>query len=172
MVDFDFDALDANNINMEHFPASPEVPLEEKKLVVSEAIDSCLNLVGVSPIKRSKVSQKRYSNEKMHNVSEALATNIFNHGIDDNGLEENDENNLMQVLKEEFNATTERSKRMKILTIFKDWSFRIIQRHFSLATCLMIKIAKKIAEEKGILSDRYKPKEPSIIRERSSQINN
>ncbi|KAJ8943985.1 hypothetical protein NQ314_009568, partial [Rhamnusium bicolor] len=76
--------------------------------------------------------------------------------------EENDGDHLLQVLKNEYNATTERSKVMKILTIFKDWSFRKIQRHFPSATCNMIKIAKEVANEKGILSDTTPKSHPSL----------
>ena len=86
----------------------------------------------------------------MKNVSEALAIKIF-HPVtaqNDCNVEENDEKNLLNVLKKEFEKTTDRSKRLKILTILKDWSYRKIQLHFPLATHHMIKTAKKLLLKK------------------------
>lgn len=57
----------------------------------------------------------------MKNISEALSERIFHTAINVNdSVEENDGNNILQVLKDEFNAITERTTKMKILTIFKE----------------------------------------------------
>lgn len=54
----------------------------------------------------------------MKNISEALAQQIFRTFIDDDDrVEENYWEKLMQIIKGEFNATTERSTRMKIFNI-------------------------------------------------------
>lgn len=165
------------SINIEHFSESSDASFEEDEVTISAAIDSInqgLNLIGVSPIQKKKVSQHRYSQEKINNISEALNTKIFQLSVNPNvdSPDENDEDNIVQVLKDEFNATTERSKRMKILTIFKDWSFQKIQCHFPLATYHMIRIAKKTAVEKGILSDTTPKSHPSLNEEVVSLINN
>ena len=55
---------------------------------------------------------------------------------------------------------------MKILTIFcKDWTFRKVQHHFPSATRHMITVAKKTAEEKGILADSNPKSHPSLEKE-------
>lgn len=41
---------------------------------------------------------------------------------------------------------------MRILTLFKDWSYNSIQRHFVSASRHMISVAKKLVQEKGIVS--------------------
>ncbi|XP_026482097.1 uncharacterized protein LOC113389256 [Ctenocephalides felis] len=135
--------LQTDENDKELFSANFDVPFEDDS-VVPVAID-LLNLLGVLPIKKKKKSQWRYSNDKMINVSEALANKNFHHPVttqDDRNVEENDEKYLLNVLKEEFNRTTDRSKRMKMSTLFKDWSYRKIQHHFPLATNHMIKTAK------------------------------
>lgn len=61
-----------------------------------------------------------------------------------------------------FNETSDRVKKIRILTIFKDWSFRKIQHHFPSSTFHMIAVVKKTAEEKGILSEPNPRSHPSL----------
>jgi len=72
---------------------------------------------------------------------------------DKNSTEEDDEKHTLQILKHEFSKTIDRIKQIKILTIFKDWSYRKIQENFPSATFHMIFNAKQTAEKNGILSD-------------------
>lgn len=151
---------------MEHTTESP-VSLEREKEVISEAIDAInkgLHWLGTSPIQKRKVSQIRYAKEKMKNISNAMSEKIFNisKNVNDDSDEDNNEKCVLNVLKYEFSTTQERVKQMRILTIFKDWSFRKIQQHFPSATNHMITVAKKIAEEKGILSDSNPKSHPSL----------
>lgn len=153
--------------NIESFPKSPDVPFEGDREVLCAAIDSInqgLDLIGVSPIKKRKISKQRYSSEKIKNITGALTNKIFHSVIDDDNVsvEENDGDRILKVLKDEFHSTTERSKKIRILTLFKDWSYRKIQHHFPLATDHMIKIAKQIANEKGILSDATPKIRPTL----------
>lgn len=81
--------------------------------MLSTAIDFInqgLDALRVSPIQKRKVSQKRYSEEKMKNISEALTKNIFNTVVTNgaSSVKENDGNAIIQLLKDEFNETTER----------------------------------------------------------------
>ena len=64
---------------MDQAPESPD-KFEENEEVTSEAIDAInkgLNLIGTSPIKKRKSSQKHYSVEKVKRISEALSEKLF-----------------------------------------------------------------------------------------------
>ncbi|XP_024947522.1 uncharacterized protein LOC112495382 [Cephus cinctus] len=140
------------------------------KETTSEAIN-CINegleLIGTSPIKKDKISQKHYATAKIENISKAISENIFHYCCDvsDASVEENDGNHILQLLREEFNATIDHEEQMEILTIFKDWSFRKITHHFPSATFHMITVAKKTAREKGILADSSPKRHPSLTKD-------
>jgi len=50
-----------------------------------------------------------------------------------------------------FKKTENKQLRLRILTIFADWSYRQIRNHFD-ASNHMITVAKNLAQQKGILS--------------------
>lgn len=157
-------------------PASPACDEEEKE-VVSDAIDALnksLNLIGNSPIKKDKISQKRYSSEKIEKITNAISDKLFNVNVvsEDVSVKENDESGIVEILKDEFNRTSEQSTKIRILTIFKDWSFRKILHHFPSATTHMITVAKKTAEEKGILSNPNPKSHPSLDKDVITVVTN
>lgn len=111
-----------------------------------------LSLIGTSPIKKDKMRQKRYSSDKLKNITEALQTKVFNIPHDDTESnedeDEDDETCILQTLKERYNTTEDRTIRIRILTIFNHWSFRKIKQHFE-ATNQMIIVAKKNCRREG-----------------------
>lgn len=59
---------------------------------------------------------------------------------------------MMQQLKDKFSLTKSRSERLRILTVLpKSWSIAKLMEEFSV-TNYMARCAKKLVEEKGILS--------------------
>lgn len=127
-----------------------------------------LVLIGTSPIEEDKMRQKRYSSEKLQNISEALKTKVFSNiphddtqSIEDE--DEDDEASIVQKLKERYNTTEDKTMRIRILTIFSHWSFRKIKQHFE-ATNQMIIVAKRTAAEKGILSTPNPKTHPTLER--------
>lgn len=123
-------------------------------------------MIGISPIKKKKIPQKRYSDEKTKSITKAISENIFHTAeVTDASDEEDDGSDILQILKDDFNKTKDHAKQMKILTIFKNWPFRKIIRHFPSATFHMITVAKKTAEEKGILSEPDPKSHPSLQKE-------
>lgn len=61
------------------------------------------------------------------------------------------ESKIIEKLKEAFHTTDDRDRKIQILTISEDWSFKTIQENFA-ASKHMITVAKKTVEEHGILS--------------------
>lgn len=68
----------------------------------------------------------------------------------------------MRTLQESFNTTDDRTQKIKIVTIFRHWSYKKIELAFPTATRHMITVAKNIAKEKGILSDANSKSHPSL----------
>lgn len=65
---------------------------------------------------------------------------------------EKDKNSdIIQQLKVKFDETDNKNLKISILTLFTKWTIREIQTHFN-ASKHIITVAKKVKEEKGILS--------------------
>lgn len=60
---------------------------------------------------------------------------------------------LLQILKDEFNATIEHLTKIKTLTIFKEWFLRKILKHFLFATIHTVTVEKETGVEKGMSTD-------------------
>lgn len=64
----------------------------------------------------------------------------------------NQGDDIMPKLKNAYKNTNDRQLKMKILSLFADWSYSQIQSNFSGATRHMISVVKNIVKEKGILA--------------------
>lgn len=68
------------------------------------------------------------------------------------GAADDDEREVIKQLKEAFLSSTERSRKVQILTALpRSWSVRKIQSEFC-ASNYMVRKAKELVREKGILS--------------------
>lgn len=94
-----------------------------------------------------------------------MQNHIFNRTHEcsnDEDNETNDESNVLKVIQEKFSSTTDRNKKIQILTIIHQWSYSKIKTHFPNATRHMIEVAKKIAVNKGILEGPNPKTHPSL----------
>jgi len=124
-----------------------------------------LSFIGSSPISKKKLKQKRYSQEKVRKISELIKKKVFNisnGGPDIDSNDDDDDMTIVTTLQESFNTTDDRAQKIKILTIFRHWSYKKIEFTFPTATRHMITVAKNIAKEKGILSDPSPKSHPSL----------
>ena len=63
-----------------------------------------------------------------------------------------DDGEIIKQLKEKFHTTAERSKKVRVLTVLpKSWSMRRIQAEFG-ASDYMVRRARELVKQKGILS--------------------
>jgi len=140
-----------------------------------DRLNEGLRFLGASPIKKRKLTQKRYSEEKVKKITEAIKKKVF-HANDDgpDGVDEDDDDDvtILRTLQESFNTSTDRSHKVQILTIFRHWSYQKIQVHFPTATRHMITIAKNIAKDKGILGDPNPKSHPSLGADVTNSIMN
>lgn len=129
-----------------------------------DRLNEGLRFLGLSPIKKRKLKQKRYSKEKVKKITETIKKKVFHANIDDpDDVDEVDDNvTILRTLQESFNTSTDRSHKVKILSIFRHWSYPKIQVNFPTATRHMITIAKNIAKDKGILGDPNPKNHPSL----------
>lgn len=107
-----------------------------------------------SPIQKRKIVQKKYIAHKKRKVVSLISEKIFNENNEGNEQEENinQGDGIILKLKENFEKTNDKQLKMKILSLFADWSYSQIKTHFSGVTKHMISIVKKVVDEKGILA--------------------
>lgn len=71
----------------------------------------------------------------------------------DSDTELNAESEIINQLKEKFQTSTNRSERVQMLTVLpKSWGTKRIEREFVGATNFMVRKAKQLVKEKGIMS--------------------
>lgn len=58
---------------------------------------------------------------------------------------------MLKVIQEKFTSTSDRTMKVKILTIVQQWSYLKFKEYFPIATRHMIEVAKTIAVQKDIL---------------------
>lgn len=118
----------------------------------SEAVDhlnSCLEILQNSPIKKNKLNQKKYPEIKSEKVCTSIKKKIFS--VSETPRNEKTNLTLLEKLKAKFKETDDYEKKIEILTLFSDMSRSEIKKHFE-ATNHMIEIAKNVCAEKGVLS--------------------
>lgn len=120
-----------------------------------DKFNDTLVLLKESPIKKTKLLQKNYPINKRQRIVELIDKEVFH--IEHDGHEDEKKNSenledILSKLKEQFKNSNDRQFKFKILTIFADWSYKEIQKHFIGASNHMIFVVKKSVQEKGILS--------------------
>ena len=116
------------------------------------ALNEALKCTGATPQQKRKAKRSMvYTKAKFRKVEEAVKK-ALDLGQEDGQLQQNDECEIIQQLKEKFAITTSRSEKVKILTVLpKSCSVLKITKEFS-ASNYMARQAKCLVTEKGILS--------------------
>lgn len=88
-------------------------------------LNETLALLNESPIKKTKLLQKKYPAAKRRQIIDVIGKNIFH--LENEDHEENPEEDIetciVSKLEEEFKKTEDKQLRLRILTIFADWSY-------------------------------------------------
>lgn len=131
----------------------PDSTIEEldKELALSSLNESLHNL-GESPVEKKRLSQKKYPKEKMKRVEKAFKRKLLYIPSEESSNEGAAEEEVIVQLKEKFKSSNNRSEKIQLLTILpKSWTNKKIEQEFG-ATNFMVRTAKKLVAEKGILS--------------------
>lgn len=81
-----------------------------------------------------KIHQTKYCKQKIDSISNAIKNNIF-HVFDEGSDNKDDEKTCMlKVIQEKFTSTSDRTMKVKILTIVHQWSYLKIKEYFPTAT--------------------------------------
>lgn len=122
---------------------------------VVETLNASLHELGESPLDAKKVKSKCYASNKIKKINSAMKRKLFTSVPDSTSDEDNEilEETVLKNLKDSFSNCASREKKVKLLTCLpKSWSVRKIMREFN-APNYMVRQAKKILNEKGILED-------------------
>ena len=120
------------------------------------SVNDVLGLVGVSPIGgKRNIRNHTYVKEKITRAEGAIRKAVL-FAVGDEAMEQQDDDDdgreMIEQLKEKFTSTTSRSERLTILTVLpKRWSVAKVMEEFGV-TNYMARSAKKLVEDKGVLS--------------------
>ena len=113
-----------------------------------EPVNQCLNALGETPIIKKKLQQVKYPKEKMKKISRAMKKKL----LPERESSDSDESEMITQLKDKFENATKRSDKVLVLTVLpKSWTIRKVQEEFG-ASNYMVRKAKELVKEKGILS--------------------
>lgn len=121
-----------------------------------EAIDTVnISLVAIdeTPIKKKRLTEKKYPEEKLKKVSEAFRTKLMSLSPCSQIEEKPDiGREMINQLKEKFHSTSDKSLKMQILTTLpQSWTSIQIETEFGVSNFIARKV-KKLVKEKGIMS--------------------
>ena len=113
-----------------------------------QSMNQCLSVIGETPIVKTKLNQAKYPKEKLKKISMAMKKQLLP-GRDSS---DSDESEMLTQLKDKFRATTDKSEKVMVLTVLpRSWTLRKVQEEFG-ASNYMVRKAKALVKEKGILS--------------------
>ena len=114
-----------------------------------ETVNQCLSTLGETPIVKKKLQQAKYPKEKLKKITTAVKKKML---PEMESSDSDDESEIISQLKDKFKATTKRSEKVLVLTVLpKSWTIKKVQEEFG-ATSYMVRKAKELVKQKGILS--------------------
>lgn len=130
-----------------------EISTPEKSKAI-EILNESLGVIDETPIKKIRLSEKKYPQTKLTKITEALGTQLFGlsseKSYDSKKLDYDSE--IITRLKEKFFSTTDKSLKMQILTTLPEsWTLKQIESEFKVTNFIARK-AKKLMKDKGIMS--------------------
>ena len=119
-------------------------------------LNESLTVLGESPVVKRKAGVSvKYSKNKVRSVESAVKRKlelITGTAIEESEEEDSPDTEMIAQLKEKFRMSTKTSEKMQVLTVLpKSWSIRKTEHQFQ-ATNYMVRKAKQLVEEKGIMS--------------------
>ena len=119
-------------------------------------LNETLSPLGISPFKKQRLERsKHYAKGKVKRVGTAIKRKLETMEIEVGSTSSSDEtaeSEIVQQLKDAFHASTKKSSKIQILTILpKSWTRKTIVEKCG-ATDYMVRRAKELAREKGILA--------------------
>ena len=119
---------------------------EVERLESLQLVSKCLEDIGETPITKRKARSKKYTRDKVSRITALMDKAAIT------GEKAGDDREIIEQLKEKFHSTTERSVQVQVLTVLPmSWSIEKIQVEFG-ASNFMVRKAKQLVKDKGILS--------------------
>lgn len=151
-------ALSSSDLSAMSIDDSPSYFSMDNEL---SSLNQSLHAIGESPLKQDRLRiRDKYVEKKLTKVSEKFREKM--ESVKGTAIKSKKENKskselwfeeIMFQLKDKFQTETKRSEKVKILTVLpKSWSIRMIASEFQASTH-MAQIAKKLVQDKGIISE-------------------
>eukprot|EP00731_Ephydatia_muelleri_P007129 Em0003g1377a len=138
------------------------VPAEQH--VIIEQLNESATALGESPVQKRKLKRcGSYRSQKLQKLQQSVSKSLQLFASTDAPQPVSDADEIIQQLKEKFQNCATKSEQVQVLTVLpKSWSVRKVEQEFGPfgATNFMIRKAKKLVSEKGILSTPNPQKYP------------
>ena len=138
------------------------VPAEQD--VIIEQLNESATALGESPVQKRKLKRcGSYRSQILQKLQQSVSKSLQLFASTDAPQPVSDADEIIQQLKEKFQNCATKSEQVQVLTVLpKSWSVRKVEQEFGPfgATNFMIRKAKKLVSEKGILSTPNPKKYP------------
>lgn len=115
--------------------------LTPEKSQAIETLNTSLSLIDETPVKRKRLSEKKYPEIKFKKVTEAFRTKLLGLSPENPIQTINNGQEIINQLKEKFNSTTNKSLKIQILTTLpKSWTLKQIETEFGVTNLLLEKL--------------------------------
>jgi len=119
---------------------------EVERLESLQLVSKCLEDIGETAITKRKARSKKYTRDKVSRITALMDKAAIT------GEKPGDDREIIEQLKEKFHSTTWQSVQVQVLTVLPmSWSIEKIQDEFG-ASNFMVRKAKQLVKDKGILS--------------------
>ena len=140
----DFDDNQESDVSESNDEAEEDAYVDEPL----SAINSCLSEIGETPIRKKKLHQAKYPEQKVEKITAAMKKGM----LCDEQTVDQDGDEMIQKLIQKFLTTNSRSEKLQILTVLpKSWPLAKVEREFGVSKYTAMK-AKDLVREKGILA--------------------
>lgn len=144
-----------------------EILNESLKLFNSSLVE-----LGESPVDRKKAKYRKYSNKKMKNITSTVKRKLLSNAksSDEDQNNSDSKNEILNHLKKQYKNCESRGKKIMLLTLLpENWSIRKIMKEFE-APNYQVRQAKKLLQQKGILSTTNQRPGKNLPKETSNKV--
>ena len=135
--------------------AGPSTVVEDLEFEVDTVttLNETLSPLGISPFKKKRLQRsKQYAKGNVKRVGTAIKRKLETLKIEVSSTSSSDETAESEIVQQLKDASTKKSSKTQILTILpKSWTRKTIVEKFG-ATDYMVRRAKKLVREKGVLA--------------------
>lgn len=146
-------------------------PSFSSESIALDALDGSLLEISESPLKRKKLSVRKYAKEKIRKINQALKLKIFRNAVSSDSSEaESEDHALLSHIVNVFKTLDSREKKLMLLTLLpRSWSRRKTMTEFEVSSYIVDQ-ARQLLNQKGPLSSTSQKPGRSLSAETTTSV--